>query len=1066
MAATAQDILGQVLEKGGFVQEGKWSSGLIDAEKAKATPTTDLRYGQVLNKPEKDDPIINLVYETPGETDEFPKTTYIYFKTIEEADPSSETIKQLRSLIWNQGHVPTLWIVTPTKILIYDSYARPQKEDDARSHLLEELHQIGGQIQLYDEFHKKNFDNGDFWQSRYGKQINKQQRVDRAMLSDLTATEDVLIHELSLRWETPSPVYVSIAHALLGRAIFVSYLIDRGLLNASFFQRGYNCSTFLKLLENQEATYAFFRWLRRTFNGDLFPFQENEEELVSKTKALQIVKEFLSGTDMNSYSKSKIAFQGSFWPYKFDYIPVELISSIYEKFAHARDSSAAEANSVHYTRLPLVELVLSLAMKGLASTAKILDPACGSGIFLVEAFRRLVWKKEKESGQPIRREELHKMLRSQVFGIDLDRDAIHVTAFSLYLTLLELDPDPQPLEALKFPSLLSPDPLSNQPPNLYIQDFCNTEHIFNEARPFISKEFDLIVGNPPWTALNKNKAPRDPDNLESGRQWSLEYCEEKDIPDNKPDQAFIIRAHEFAQTDTRVAFVVCSRIFYQQQDPSWLDTLLSNVTVETVINLSDLVGEDILFGGNSESSTRLPATVIMFRTVIPTASNKVMYITPKWCPNTDKQGEIIINAEDIRGLSQKLLQRQPFLWKSAFRGTARDYRLLNSLQSLPTLNWVLSEKNIKELSHVGITHGKGRQRPTPPDLLGKPYLESKFNARYYIDVTPLPLFERQTIAEKSNIKSLHLPALILWRSLRDERPCVALAEESHNRHHLVINKAYYGIPCFNISPSNLMYRLNVILNSNLAFYMAFMFSSALGWDRNLIEPVDWLQVRLPDSILNSDTNPLWTEILQKEQWLRENWQPDLNARTFLKQEINRVEGELEEAIFQLYDLSKQEALLVKDTIEYGIKPILSKKLRFTSIGTLANVDDLQSYAQQMCEQLDGILHYGDLELTATVVEFDKQSPLRVCHFTQKRLGNNQKVGFVRLNDIDDVINQMADNLRTEIADHMYIQRSLRVYENDSFWVIKGIQKHLWSRSAALNDADTVLREHMETMAER
>jgi len=64
------------------------------------------------------------------------------------------------------------------------------------------------------------------------------------------------------------------------------------------------------------------------------------------------------------------------------------------------------------------------------------------------------------------------------------------------------------------------------------------------------------------------------------------------------------------------------------------------------------------------------------------------------------------------------------------------------------------------------------------------------------------------------------------------------------------------------------------------------------------------------------------------------------------------------------------------------------------------------------------------------------------------------------------MNQMAENLRTEIADHMYIQRSLRIYENDSFWIIKGVQKRLWSKSAALNDADAVLREHMETMAER
>ena len=69
---------------------------------------------------------------------------------------------------------------------------------------------------------------------------------------------------------------------------------------------------------------------------------------------LQIVKEFLSGSDMNFYSKSNFAYQKRFWPYKFDVIPIELISSIYEKFAHSRNSSAAEASSVHYTRLPLV----------------------------------------------------------------------------------------------------------------------------------------------------------------------------------------------------------------------------------------------------------------------------------------------------------------------------------------------------------------------------------------------------------------------------------------------------------------------------------------------------------------------------------------------------------------------------------------------------------------------------------------------------------------------------------------------------------------------------------------
>lgn len=493
MASTAQDVLEQVLEKGGFVQKGRWSSGLINAEIAKTNATTDLRYGHPLDTSKENGPIVDLVYEVPNDAHgSIPGNTAIYFKVLEE--PSAESITTLRTLVWNQGRTPTLWIVTPQNVLIYDSYARPQKDDNEKNHLLAELRAIGGQIKLLNEFHKKSFDTGDFWQSKYGKEIKQKQRVDEAMLDDLSKTEGILTSSLK-EHGLSSPT--AVAHALLGRAIFASYLEDRHILEPSFFQDRYGCDSFKDALSDKEATYAFFKWLRETFNGNLFPFHDEETQV--QESDLKIISLFLSGTNMGSYP----LLQPRLWPYKFDFIPIELISSIYEMFAHVNDSQTAANRSTHYTRLRLVELVLSLAMHGMTSKARILDPACGSGIFLVEAFKRLVWMREKEHGKgyTIQRDELHEMLCSQIFGIDIDSDAVDVTAFSLYLTLLELDPDPQPPTALKFPLLLSSDTQSDKLPNLYVQDFCNTEHIFNRNEPFVSKGFDLIVGNPPWTAL-------------------------------------------------------------------------------------------------------------------------------------------------------------------------------------------------------------------------------------------------------------------------------------------------------------------------------------------------------------------------------------------------------------------------------------------------------------------------------------------------------------------------------------------------------------------------------------
>src|SRR6266566_5123809 len=151
MASSAQDVLEKLLEEGGFVQRGKWSSGLINAEIAKTNATTDLRYRHLFETSEENGSIIDLVYEVPNQVEDVPGTPSIYFKVIE--DPSPESIRKLRSQIWNQGRAPTLWIVTSNNVLIYNSYARPKREDeDEKSYLLAELKHIDGQIQNLNEF--------------------------------------------------------------------------------------------------------------------------------------------------------------------------------------------------------------------------------------------------------------------------------------------------------------------------------------------------------------------------------------------------------------------------------------------------------------------------------------------------------------------------------------------------------------------------------------------------------------------------------------------------------------------------------------------------------------------------------------------------------------------------------------------------------------------------------------------------------------------------------------------------------------------------------------------------
>lgn len=131
-----------------------------------------------------------------------------------------------------------------------------------------------------------------------------------------------------------------------------------------------------------------------------------------------------------------------FKAYDFSYIPLETLSVIYEQFLHAekRDDgrSKAEEKSAYYMPVHLVNFMLDELedRKSLGTDGTVLDPACGSGAFLVQAYRRMIEQAQAERG-PLRPVELRDLLTRRVFGIDQDRDACQVAGLSLSLTLLD-----------------------------------------------------------------------------------------------------------------------------------------------------------------------------------------------------------------------------------------------------------------------------------------------------------------------------------------------------------------------------------------------------------------------------------------------------------------------------------------------------------------------------------------------------------------------------------------------------------------------------------------------------
>ncbi|MCL1982542.1 MAG: N-6 DNA methylase [Clostridiales bacterium] len=187
----------------------------------------------------------------------------------------------------------------------------------------------------------------------------------------------------------------------------------------------------------------------------MFPGVDEEEKNVTQ-EHLTLIQDLL-------YGDAGIQKHIFFYSYNFDVVPLDLISSIYEEFYSEDRQKKARRDGAYYTPSVLAELTESrvLTTEELVKQSRVLDPACGSGIFLVEAFRRIVRYEWNKNGERLDFKTLKKILSDQIAGIEVNEEAARIAAFSLCLALLHYLPTPAIIEQIaqgnKLPTLLATD---------------------------------------------------------------------------------------------------------------------------------------------------------------------------------------------------------------------------------------------------------------------------------------------------------------------------------------------------------------------------------------------------------------------------------------------------------------------------------------------------------------------------------------------------------------------------------------------------------------------------------
>lgn len=1004
--------------------------------------------------------------------------------------------------IWCMARPQILFLAREGELAVYKLAAPPVGKDEAaRSdvRLLELARSVADISEKLADFRRESIESGNlFGEERFGTGYF---RADRALVHDLkivrrqlTSGEDRLSDE--------------VAHSLIGRALFIRYLEDREVLVRDYFegiasendrwtktlnaplgafveeQHGHLC--FFRVLGNRDFTYAFFKRLAEDFNGDTFPITKAEEREV-KARHLVLLRNLLTGAADDSGQDQLFLFA-----YRFDIIPIELISSIYEEFYTAKRGKG-NTQSSYYTPPALADFLLARTLTAslLDQKPRITDAACGSGIFLVEAFRRIVRHRTVKQGRRLSQRELRTILRDQIRGIDLNHDAVPVAAFSLYLAYLHYQNPREINETRRLPNLRWIPGREKRDPDQHFDILYagNAFEAIDHDDPLVRKHFgpasaDVVVGNPPWGEVKPGDALGRA-SMPTTKAW-LAANPARTIGDNELSQAFVHLALELLADGGKAALLLSSGVLFKQHKNSRLfrQSWLSRCKLEHVVNFAhvrhiffaDPVRPGKRKGSLRESDGTSPFITAIFEKGKPRQDHRFNYWSARRTAEIQNTRSVILAQTDMHRLSQADCRRHEDLWKLFWWGGRRDEGLIRDLERFPSLT------NLPEYNHnIQLAAGRGFEvakatedadwlseyRELPP---GKFKRYGQIKQSMLIDV-PLKVYRRGM----RQVYEGH--RLLLKRGIGSDGIVARIDTEPFCFRNSII-----GFRLIGLEKSEEMVILGTIWSS-LGRYFYWLTAGSWGmWHDELhLHSAGKIPVTFSKDL---EHRKRIVGIVSELQKIQPSQTSDLGDLDFVDKfggeartsKINRLEAELDEAIFDLYELNEADRDLVRDMCRYGLdffyrrdKSIAVKPVSIPQPSHGLNKDLPVDRAEGLCGYLQVFLSQWnadlepDGELAWEVIEGPiGSSVIAVVFFTIEKGAARSPVEKFCPHGWSDVLTRISKQslVPAGSSQSIYTDTFVRAVSEHEILIIKRNEARHWTRSMAREDADATVARAM------
>lgn len=841
-------------------------------------------------------------YKSPNNTN---TSFYLVTSSLETTE-----LEQFRKYVWNKNDADIIFYYPNEADEVRMLYAKYSPKVSNNDSVLDVFSITQKDLDTIEKIRHWQFDSGVFWLN-YHSFIDKAKYkgIDKELVAALKGLKDQLSKLLILSISDDNKRN-EVVQALIDRTLYIKYLEDNHIINSYFFSHYFNNDklNYEKLLENNSNTdiNKLYKIIHEIFNNALFDQPTIDDKYLTSEVCTLIASSFNHNVNTG---------QLRLFDFRFDVLPVEFISYIYEVFL----SEKQKENGIYYTPKKLAQLIVDDVIKE-DKIGSILDPSSGSGMFLITGYQKLLEISQRQNLEPQDSIEKIKyriqLLSENIFGIEKELTAQRFTLFSLSLQIFNgIDPK-------KIKEFIANELKENKKINLFSEYsfFQNIKHantLNTPDKPFEDKVFSYIVGNPPFFEISNTEEFQNEISFLNSYQVAISDDTKKVAKNivgrSQISQCFFLKIKDWSDRNTRFGFVSNSSNFYNDNSQDFQTYFYSHYGIEKIYELSRV--KKILFEKAKES-----VVAVIFTNNLE--DNNIDYYPVDLGLFSEKPFELLIIQEDKTieivqsELTSKQIRLRDFLIGNNFdfdfyRKLSKQRNLLDFVLRIDGKPYireglkVVGEKAISKEYKISKEEWNKLERTEQLD-----YYEKFKNENVSNSISQEFLYELLKPKNIQNFKTSEI-SLFLREDIsnfeRGRDPEIFLGDKIiFNRTGSKIKAIYsnqkvyfdFDLHIIKLNNKEFYHLITAILNSHLVNYYTDLFlRKRITGSYPKIGNDDILNIPVPKELDPKSVSQI-SDLSQK--------------LTEFKYEYQEKEQELNELIYDLYELSYWEKQRVKD----------------------------------------------------------------------------------------------------------------------------------------------------------